>query len=224
MFKNKLKPQFGKLSIILLVVIAVLLASDLVTKYLEEAYSWHAVIIPDFIVIRFGVRNQGCAFSFLDENPQIGQPILITLTFILLAVLIFGFIFMPNRLIVLKTAVSMLIAGALGNLGDRLAFFEVRDWFGLNIFGRLAFCNFADFWIVLGAILAVVDMLFFCEYAVFPLTKSAKAAQKAKKEEEERKKAKDANSFSASADEEPLNETDETHGQARKQDTEDNNL
>ena len=59
---------------------------------------------------------------------------------------------------------------------------------------------------------------------MFPLTKSAKAAQKAKKEEEERKKAKDANTFSASADEEPLNETDETDGQARKQDTEDNNL
>ena len=72
---------------------------------------------------------------------------------------------------------------------DRIALYEVRDWFGLNIFGSMAFCNFADFWIVLGAILAVIDLMFLNEYAVFPLTKTAKAAQQAKKEEEERKKA-----------------------------------
>ena len=105
----------------------------------------------------------------------------------------------------------MLIAGAIGNLIDRfiylsdilipnwgipisqLAYGGVRDWFGLNMFGKMAFCNFADFWIVLGAILAVVDLMFLNEYAVFPLTKAAKAAQKAKKEEEEAKKAAEQN-------------------------------
>ncbi|MDE6586607.1 MAG: signal peptidase II [Clostridia bacterium] len=188
MFKKKLKPQFGKLGIILLVVIAVLIASDLLTKFLEEKFVWNAVIIPNFIVIKAGIRNQGCAFSFLDDNPEIGQPVLITLTFILLIVLLFGFIFLPNRFVILKVAISMLIAGAIGNLIDRLAFFQVRDWFGLNMFGRMAFCNFADFWIVLGAVLAVVDLMFLNEFAVFPLTKAAKAAQKAKKEEEEAKK------------------------------------
>lgn len=125
----------------------------------------------------------------MDDNPEIGQPIFITLTFLLLAVLIFGFIFIPNRFVILKSAISLLIAGAIGNLVDRIALYEVRDWFGLNIFGSMAFCNFADFWIVLGAILAVIDLMFLNEYAVFPLTKTAKAAQQAKKEEEERKKA-----------------------------------
>lgn len=201
MFKKKFKPQFGKLGIILLVAIAVLIASDLLTKYLEEKFIWNAVIIPNFIVIKAGIRNQGCAFSFLDDNPEIGQPVLITLTFLLLAVLVFGFIFLPDRFVILKTAISMLIAGAIGNLVDRLAFFEVRDWFGLNMFGRMAFCNFADFWIVLGAVLAVVDLLFLNEYAVFPLTKSAKEAQRAKKEEEEAKKSAEQS--------ESLNETTE---------------
>ena len=81
----------------------------------------------------------------------------------------------------------MLIAGALGNLVDRLAFFEVRDWFGLNIFGRLAFCNFADFWITFGTALAILDIMFINEFALFPLTKKAKAAQAKHKENEENK-------------------------------------
>lgn len=211
MFKKKFKPQFGVLSIILLAVIAVLIASDLLTKFLEEKFVWNAVIIPNFIIIKAGIRNQGCAFSFLDDNPEIGQPVLITLTFILLIVLIFGFIFIPNKFVTIKVAISMLIAGAIGNLVDRLAFFEVRDWFGLNMFGSMAFCNFADFWIVLGAVLAVVDLLFLSEYSVFPLTKSAKAAQQARKEEEEaRKAAEDGVDTTEGSDVEAHNESGES--------------
>ena len=188
MFK-KLKPQFGKLSIILLVLIVFLIFADLLTKYLEEQFVWNATIIPNFVIIKSGVHNPGCAFSFLDEHPEIGQPLLITVTFLLLAVMIFAFIFIPNRFIVLKVAISLVIAGAVGNLVDRLAFRFVRDWFGLNMFGSIAYCNFADFWIVIGAILAVIDLLFLNEWAVFPLTKTAKAAQKAKREEEDKKNA-----------------------------------
>ena len=125
MFKKKLKPQFGKLSIILLVVIAVLIAADLLTKHFEEAYpaAFNVTIIPGFIELRSGIRNPGCAFSFLDENPNIGQPVLITVTSILILVLIFGFIFVPNRFTILKVALSIVIAGAIGNLVDRIAFF-----------------------------------------------------------------------------------------------------
>lgn len=188
MFK-KLKPQFGKLSIILIALIAFLIFADLLTKYLEEQFVWNAVIIPNFVVIKSGVHNPGCAFSFLDEHPEVGQPILITLTFVLLAVMIFAFIYLPNRSVIIKVAISLIIAGAIGNLVDRIAFRYVRDWFGLNMFGSIAYCNFADFWIVIGAFLAVIDMLFLNEWAVFPLTKYAKEAQKSKKEEEEKKNA-----------------------------------
>lgn len=186
---KKFKPQFGKISIILIVVIVLLIAADLLTKYFEEQFVWNAVIIPNFIVIKSGIHNPGCAFSFLDEHPEIGQPVLITMTFILLIVMIFAFIFLPNRHVVLKVAISLIIAGAIGNLVDRIAFRYVRDWFGLWMFGNIAYCNFADFWIVIGAVLAVIDLLFLNEWAVFPLTQSAKAAQKAKKEEDEKKNA-----------------------------------
>ena len=55
-----------------------------------------------------------------------------------------------------------------------------------------SFCNFADFWIVLGVVLAVVDMLFLNEWAVFPLTKKAKAAQKAREQAEKAEKEESA--------------------------------
>ncbi len=202
MTKRKLKPHFGKLSIILLVVIAVLIAADLLTKHFEEAYVWtsNGPVLGGLIDIK-GTRNAGCAFSFLDDNPQIGQPLLITVTALLLIVMVFGFVVMPNRFVLLKVAISLVIAGAIGNLVDRIAFFYVRDWFGLWMFGNIAYCNFADFWIVIGAILAAVDMLFINEIAVFPLTKKAKEFQAARREEEERKKAETASTDSVSAEE-----------------------
>ncbi len=184
MTKRKIKPHFGKLSIILLVVIAVLIAADLLTKHFEVACNWNAVIIPGVVIIKSGVPNNGIAFGI-----YLGQIPVLVITFLLLAAMIFAFIVLPNRFIVLKVAISMVIAGAIGNIVDRLALGYVRDWFGLWMFGSIAYCNFADFFIVIGAILAAVDMLFINEIAVFPLTKKAKAFQAARKEEEERKKA-----------------------------------
>ncbi|MDE7082269.1 MAG: signal peptidase II [Clostridia bacterium] len=187
MTKKKLKPHFGKLSIILLVVIAVLIAADLLTKHFEEKYCWELTIIPDVVVIHYGVPNYGVAFGL-----DLGQIPILIVTFVLLAAMIFAFIILPNRFVLLKVAISMVIAGAIGNIVDRIALGYVRDWFGLWMFGRIAYCNFADFFIVIGAILAALDMLFLNEISVFPLTKKAKAFQAARKEEEERKKAESA--------------------------------
>lgn len=188
MLKKKLKPHYGKSGIILTVVALVLVAVDLITKFLAKKFEWQKVIIPNFIEINATIpNNPGCAFSFLNEHPEIGQPILITFTFVLLVLLVFGLLFLPERFVLLKTSVSIVIAGAIGNLVDRLAFRSVRDFFGLNMFGNMTYCNIADFLIVIGAIIAVIDLLFLDEFAVFPLTEKAKTAQAARKAEEEKK-------------------------------------
>lgn len=194
---KKIKPHFGKLSIILLVVIAVLIAADLLTKHFEVQDNWNATIISGVVEIKSGVPNNGMAFGI-----YVHPIILLVFTFILLAVMIFAFVFVPNRFIVLKVAISMVIAGAIGNIVDRIALGYVRDWFGLWMFGSIAYCNLADFFIVIGAILAAVDMLFINEVSVFPLTKRAKAFQAARKEEEERKKVETAST--SVPDEEPV--------------------
>jgi len=188
-FNLKLKPHFGKVSIILIVVAALLIAADLLTKHFADIYRWELIIIPGFAEIQGGHHNTAAAFGGFD----IGQPALIVLTFILLALLVFAFICLPEKRVILKTAIAIVIAGAIGNLVDRLAFSYVRDWFGLWIFVGILYCNFADFYIVIGVVLVALSLLFFDDWAVFPLTKSAKAAQAARRAEEDKKNAaKDA--------------------------------
>ncbi|MCD8307760.1 MAG: signal peptidase II [Clostridia bacterium] len=187
---EKLKPHVKYKSWILVGVFAVLIFLDLLFKYLEEKFAWQCAIIPGWVEIRYGFRNAGCAFSFLNDNPQIGQPLLITVTFILFAALAFLFIVMKEKYIITKTAIAIIAAGAIGNLVDRLWLFEVRDWFGLNMFGSgLVYCNFADFFIVIGAILVVIDILFLEEWSVWPLPKKAREGAKRREEEEKAKKA-----------------------------------
>lgn len=182
-FKRFFKVNIGLKSIILIFVFIALIAVDLLTKYFEEKNGWNFTVIPNFIEVESGSRNPGCAFSFL-ADAEWGQTFLIVVTFILLAALVAFFIFLPERFTLLKIAVVMIAAGAVGNLVDRIAFREVRDFVGLNMFGNMVSCNFADFWIVLGTVLAVFDLLFINEWSLFPLTKSARAAQAKKKEEE----------------------------------------
>lgn len=179
---KKLKVHIGWKSLLLIGVCVALVLVDLLTKIFEEKDGWNFTVIPNFIEVASGSRNPGCAFSFL-ANAEWGQSFLIAMTFILLAVLVVFYIFLPERFILLKVAVSMIVAGAVGNLIDRIAFREVRDFVGINMFGNMVSCNFADFWIVIGTVIAVIDILFINEWALIPLSKSAKAAQAKHKEQ-----------------------------------------
>ena len=179
---KKLKLNIGWKSLILIGVCIVLVLIDLLTKIFEERDNWNFTVIPKFIEVASGSRNPGCAFSFLAEAAW-GQTFLIVVTFIMLAVLIAVFTVLPERFILLKVAISMITAGAVGNLIDRIAYREVRDFIGINMFGSMVSCNFADFWIVFGTIVAIIDILFINEWALIPLTKQEKAAQAKKSEQ-----------------------------------------
>lgn len=183
--KGKIKFNIGWKSLILIGVFAALVLADILTKTYEERDGWNFIVIPKLIEVESGSRNPGCAFSFLADAPW-GQVFLIVMTFILLVVLIAAFIVMPEKHLFIKISLCLIMAGALGNLIDRLAYMEVRDFVNVNIFGGMAACNFADFWIVFGTIFAVITLLFLDEWSVFPLTKSAKAAQAKRKEESEK--------------------------------------
>ncbi len=191
----KIKPDVKLKSWILVAVFAVLIFLDLLFKYLEETYEWDCVIISGLVEIHHGIRNPGCAFSFLNDNPDIGQPLLISVTSVLLVVLVVAFILLKEKYMVTKTSVAIIAAGAVGNLVDRCMFREVRDFFGLNMFG-MTYCNFADFFIVIGAILLVIDILFLEEWSVLPLTKKARAGAE---EREAREKAEQAAKEAAKA-------------------------
>lgn len=187
--KFKLKIHFGKVSAILIAVFAVLLATDLILKVCEEKFEWNFNVIPKFIWVESGSHNYGAAFSFLSDTEW-GRIFFIVLTSITLGVMVAAFLLLPERFVGFKVALAMIASGALGNLIDRLALGYVRDFVWVNIFGNWACCNFADFWIVFGVIWAIIDILFLNEWAVLPLTKTAKEAAK-KRELAEKQKSDD---------------------------------
>ena len=198
---KKLKVNIGLKSLILAGVCIVLIIIDLLTKIFEERDNWRFKVIPNFIEVEGGGmhRNPGCAFSFLAEASW-GQGFLITMTFLLLLVLIAVYIFLPERFLILKIALSMVVAGAVGNLIDRIAYLQVRDFVGVNMFGNMVFCNFADFWITFGTALAVLDILFLNEFALIPLTKRAKEAQAKNQDTEQQKTSENLNSDNTDTD------------------------
>lgn len=180
--KLEVKAHFGKIAAIMIAVFAVLLALDLILKHFAFQDGWEFTVIPKVIWVGLQ-RNTGAAFSFLSD-AEWGRVFLIVLVFILLAAIIFVFIIMPERFVILKLVLAMMAAGALGNLIDRLAFGYVRDFVYLNMIFSSPCCNFADFYVVIGAVIGVIDALFLDEFAVIPLTQKAKAAAKLRAEQE----------------------------------------
>lgn len=199
-FFKKFKIEFGKITAILLAVFAVLLAADLILKTCEVEFNWNFKVIPNLIFVESGQKNTGAAFSFLADAVW-GRVFLIIFPCLMFAAVAIFFILLPERFAVLKTALAMIGAGAVGNLVDRIAFGYVRDFVWMNIFGNWACCNFADFWIVLGVILAVVDIIFFNEWALLPLTKGAKARVAAREKAEEEREKTEGEEMVAQSDE-----------------------
>ncbi len=215
--KFKIKIHFGKVSAILIAVFVVLLTVDLVLKSCEEVYRWDFQVIPGLINVENGSRNTGAAFSFLSDTEW-GRIFFIVLTFIMLIVMIAAFLLLPERFAGLKVALVMVAAGALGNLVDRLAFQSVRDFVWVNIFGSWACCNFADFWIVFGVIYAVIDILFLNEWAVFPLTKKAKAAAKARELAVKQEQEEEANALQTADNPQPPTDEQKTEPEEKPDD------
>ena len=181
---RRIKSCFGVKSAIFLLVCLLLLAADLLTKHFAEADGWSFTVIPGFINVVKVQHNDGAAF----ESFSGAVPFLITLTYIAIPVFIAVVLLLPERFPLLKFCMYMVIAGAVGNLVDRIAFGYVRDFIAMD-FGFISFvCNFADIWLVVGVIIMIIDLLFLNEWAAFPLTKKARAVQAERKRKEELEK------------------------------------
>ena len=154
MKKFNLKINFGWKELILVGIFAILVATDLITKYLEEAQGWNFIFIPNLIEVESGHRNSGAAFSML-ASAEWGQTLLVVSTSVMMLALVVAFLLLPNKFFILKIAIVLILSGAIGNFVDRIAFGEVRDFVWVN-------------------------MLFLNDWAIFPLTKSAKLAQQSK--------------------------------------------
>lgn len=120
------------------------------------------------------VYNEGISFS-IGADGEWTQPVVIVITCIAAAVILFFLWKLPKDRRFLRWSLVVILAGAVGNLVDRIAIGAVRDFIFMD-FGFTRFSNnVADLEITVGAILFILALLFFDQDAVF---------RKSKKEEE----------------------------------------
>ena len=197
-------------------VFCVLLLIDLVTKIFAEVYfdilgCADLVVIPDVIVLTYQ-ENPGMAFSIgADAAPALKIAVVILTALVMLGAS-WLYLNADKRRSMLRWCLVFVVAGGVGNLIDRVLFQVwaengggVRDmvaldfgpllyqWFGWEItWLNFGVCNFADFFIVGGAIALIVCFLFFDTDAFFPVGKYKALAKEAEEKEEAKKAAKQA--------------------------------
>jgi signal peptidase II len=133
----------------LAVALAAIVAADWGTKFLVQnhlrLYSRHAVI--DGWVWLAHARNPGIAFSFLRDLPE----------FIRLPLLVGAAALGIAEDAMMRVAAGLVVAGALGNLGDRVMNGWVTDFIQIRWFPFVF--NVADVAITVGAVLLAARMI-----------------------------------------------------------------
>ncbi len=166
----------------------VLLLIDLITKLVAEEYFTRPgapekiEIIPGWINLCLE-HNPGIAYGIGGDAPPWLKITVIAATAVLMAAFVVLYFLLDKRRAWMRTSLVFIVAGGVGNLIDRLCYrvwnsstAGVRDMVDLSRFG-FAVCNFADFFIVAGAIMLVFAMLFFDKEALFPMGKYKEMAK-----------------------------------------------
>lgn len=123
----------------------------LIVKHMNFFDSY--TVIPNFFEI-IHVRNTGVAFGLLRDIPD-SYRLFFFLTVTLVAIAAIFFIFRQSNddSPVLKAILCLIIAGALGNLTDRVIHNEVVDFINVHAFTyRWPTFNVADIYISIGMI------------------------------------------------------------------------
>ncbi|HLE11987.1 MAG: signal peptidase II [Bdellovibrionales bacterium RIFOXYD12_FULL_39_22] len=147
------------------IILAVIIILDQITKIFIKTNFYQGESIPvlaNFFSITY-VRNTGAAFGFLASAGEIVRKI-----FLLGAPIIFGvwlgrMIWLSrNNAVFLNTGYTLILAGGIGNLIDRIAYGYVVDFLDCfyGTYHWPAF-NVADSSITIGAAVLIVDLVFF---------------------------------------------------------------
>ena len=143
-----------------------LLAFDQLTKFLVATYEINYGIIEGFLHITY-VRNLGLVFGMF-QGATSTHTIVLTI-FALIALSVFGVMFYKNDFKDKRTnwyvlALTLLIAGTLGNAIDRLfqpdhGVIDFIDFRGLGNLWTYVF-NFADVYLNVGLAILFIDVFF----------------------------------------------------------------
>ncbi|MDO4564863.1 MAG: signal peptidase II [Clostridia bacterium] len=161
-----------------LILAACILALDLVTKHLAAAYWTTPVeLIPGVVRLTY-LENTGAAWGMLSG----AQVFFIILTVLFCAALVTLVIRNHRGMTKLsKIIASLIFAGALGNLIDRVFLGYVRDMIEPTFISFPVF-NVADSAIVIGTILLAIEVLFIKDNLFAVVERDIKSIKKKKDE------------------------------------------
>ena len=178
----------------------VLIFIDQLTKLVADVYfstpgNPHKVpLIKDWIEFCI-TYNRGISYGLGSDSAPALKIGVVAGTGVMMAGLAILYFKVDKRRSWLNTSLVFIVSGGGGNFIDRVYYrvwdangiFGVRDMVDLSRFG-FAVCNFADFFISIGAVMLVLSLFFFDTDAVFPATKKYKALAKEAEEKAEAKK------------------------------------
>jgi signal peptidase II len=137
------------------IVLFAVVALDQLTKYLVIVYLQPASTVP--VINRFFyltyVENTGAAFGILRDKTWLLS--ILTIVIIIAAIL---YIFKSRMLApIVKISMALIVAGAMGNLIDRIRLGYVIDFFDFTVWPVF---NIADISVVIGTAILVFILLF----------------------------------------------------------------
>ena len=118
-------------------------------------------VIPHFLRITHWT-NEGAAFSMFADtaSPHAVRWGLVSFSLIAAVIVLIAMIRLGSHVTLTTTALALILAGALGNVHDRIAYGSVIDFIEVHIFSyHWPDFNVADSSIVVGACLLMLDSL-----------------------------------------------------------------
>ena len=142
--------------VIMLAIAGALIALDLVTKVLAATnLNMHSItLIPNLIDFIY-TENTGAAFGMLSNNTWF----LIGFTAVFIVAFVLFDIFNHSKNWFYRIGYVLVLAGAIGNLVDRIMFGFVRDFIAISFFPFIF--NVADIFVTVGTVLLMIYVLFY---------------------------------------------------------------
>ena len=136
----------------------IILIIDQITKLIAKHYLFEAIPRPVFSFLNWTlVYNPGAAFSFLSQAGG-WQRWFFTGLGVVAAIFIIYLLFKNHQQKIFSTALSLILAGAIGNVIDRIAYGAVVDFIDLHHAGwHWPAFNIADSAISVGVVLLLID-------------------------------------------------------------------
>ena len=141
--------------ILMAIIIAVAVSIDLITKQLFHDIEY-TKIIPYIIAFQTNGGNSGAAFGFFADNTTF----LIIFSIVIILLMLFVDLSLKIKSKIYSVGFGLIMAGAIGNIIDRIALGYVRDFIMFDFWKTFPIFNFADCFIVIGAVLVCIYFIF----------------------------------------------------------------